>query len=139
MWRFKDEDIDDVVNYYIKQIEDNIESGNIVDLSKGLTVIIHRLCPIHIENLERMNQTKTISNKGKNVFCNESDMYRNELFDETDDEVDESNLSDSNDDDESITNPQFLLNKHSLQKSKSQPNTPEDGNCAIHSLVDQLG
>ena len=85
-----------------------------------------------------MNQTRTISNKGKNVFCNESDMYRNELFDETDDEVDESNLSDSNDD-ESFTNLQFLLNKHSLQKSKSQPNTPEDGNCAIHSLVDQLG
>ena len=66
MWRFKDEDIDDVVNYYIKQIEDNIESGNIVDLSKGLTVIIHRLCPIHIENLERMNQTREMSNKGKN-------------------------------------------------------------------------
>lgn len=140
MWRFKDEDIDDVVNYYIKQIEDNIESGNIVDLSKGLTVIIHRLCPIHIENLERMNQTREMSNKGKNDFYNGSNMYRNELFDETDDEVDELNLSDSNDlnDDESTTNLQYLLNKHSLQISKSQPNTPKDGNCAIHSLVDQL-
>ena len=114
LWTFKDDDLDNVVQYYISSIENIIESGHILNFHHPLKIIIHRLCPSHIENLpSKKDNSTTISNKG--YFNNKDEKLQSE----------EMSLID-------------LLETFSLKISSSQPKTPSDGNCAIHVINDQI-